>query len=38
LPLMKHKAQINPGLSLSLDEKRGSRHRQCHLTALIVKH
>jgi putative transposase len=24
------KAQINPGLSLSLDEKRGSRHRRLH--------
>jgi len=26
LPEQKHKAQINPGLYLSLDEKRGSRH------------
>jgi hypothetical protein len=26
LPPIKHRVQINPGLSLSLDEKRGSRH------------
>jgi len=28
LPPIQQKAQINPGLSISLDEKRGSRHSQ----------
>jgi hypothetical protein len=28
LPPMTQKAQINPGLSSQLDEKRGSRHKQ----------
>jgi hypothetical protein len=32
LPPTKHQAQINPGLSLCLDEKRGSR--QCHFVSL----
>ena len=36
LPPMKQKAQINPGLSLSLDEKRGSRHHQITVAARMA--